>query len=257
MYPRADMQDPWRLVDSGLVEPAESVALDEAILDCHVAGIVPNTLHLYRRRVPTISVGYFQSIGASLRVDECGKRGVAIVRRKSGGSSIYTDRGQLIYGLVVRSADVPAGPDEAFRMICTALANALSHFGVPARYRPLNDVEVEGRKISGSAQLRRKGSVLVHGTVLVDTDVETMDAVLIVDRTKSPDIPRPSRRIVTLSSLLATVPDMESVKARVAGEFEKTFGVQFEAGELTSAEKVAAKKLVDERYSQKDWNFRF
>jgi len=50
---------------------------------------------------------------------------------------------------------------------------------------------------------------------------------------------------------------MESVKARVAGEFEKTFGVQFEAGELTSAEKVAAKKLVDERYSQKDWNFRF
>lgn len=251
------MQDTWRLVDSDLVGPAESAALDESILDCHVEGIVPNTLHFYRRSVPTVSVGYFQQIGASLRVEECGKRGVAIVRRKSGGSSIYTDRGQLIYGLVVHTADVPASPDETFRVVCTALANALSHFGVPARYRPLNDVEVEGRKISGSAQLRRRGSVLVHGTVIVDTDVETMDAVLVVDRTKNPDLPRPSRRIVTLSNLLSSVPEMESVKAQVAKEIAKMFGVQFEEGELTSAEKVATKKLVEERYSQKDWNFRF
>jgi len=251
------MQEVWRLVDSDLVSPAESAALDEAILESHVVGVVPNTLHFYRRSSPTVSVGYFQRIDDSVRADECDRRGVAIVRRKSGGSSIYTDSGQLIYGLVVSAADIPPRPEESFRLLCTALAKAISHFGVLAMYRPLNDVEVQGRKISGSAQLRRKGSVLQHGTVLVDTDLETMDAVLRVDRMKNPDIQKPSQRIVTLGNLLSSVPDMATVKARVVAEIESALGIQFKVGELTSSEKVMVKKLVRERYSQKEWNYRF
>jgi lipoate-protein ligase A len=251
------MQDSWRLVDSDLVSPAESAALDEAILESHLAGAVPNTLHFYRRSVPTVSVGYFQRMDSSVIVEECDRRGVSIVRRKSGGSSIYTDSGQLIYGLVVHASDIPASPEESFRVLCTALAKAISHFGVDARYRPLNDVEVEGRKISGSAQLRRKGSVLQHGTVLVDTDLETMDAVLRVDKAKNPDIRKPSQRVVTMANLVASVPDMDAVKARVVLEIEKALGTQFEMGELTSFERVMVRRLVQERYSQKEWNYRF
>src|SRR3990170_1419224 len=115
----------WRLVDSGLVPPAESAALDEAILEAHVQGAVPGTLHFYRRSLPTVSIGYFQKVADSVDLPECQRRGVSIVRRKSGGSSIYTDSGQLIYGLIIDGCDVPKD-ESAFCVICEALSRALS-----------------------------------------------------------------------------------------------------------------------------------
>ncbi|MGQ9586799.1 MAG: lipoate--protein ligase family protein [Thermoplasmata archaeon] len=247
----------WRLVDSGLVRPAESVAMDDAILEAHIAGAVPNTRHYDRRAVPTISVGYFQKVRESLDLYECTRRGISIVRRKSGGSSIYTDAGQLIYGLVVREMDLPEVRAKSFEFVCSAIARAISSFGVDAKFRPLNDVEVGGRKLSGNAQLRRKGSVLQHGTVIVDTDVCAMDAVLRLDRSKTPSIARPSDRITTLASLLGSVPDMELVKSRLSSEFARAFGVRFEKEGLVAMERETVRRLVEERYSRDEWNLKF
>jgi len=247
----------WRLVDSGLVPPAESAALDEAILEAHIAGEVPNTLHFYIRSEPTISVGYFQKVAESVDLAECERRGVAIVRRKSGGSSVYTDRGQLIYALVVHESDLPAERGDSFRLTCQAIADALRSFGVDAVYGPMNDVEVDGRKISGNAQFRGKGSVLQHGTVVVDTDVPNMDAVLKVSGSRRRDLSRPSDRMTTLASLVGTAPEMEIVKGAMVSAFEEAFDARFSVSSLTELERALVKKLVDERYSKKEWNFRF
>ncbi len=245
----------WRLVDSGLVSPAESAAIDEAILEAHSSGAVPNTLHFYRRHTPTVSIGYFQKVSESVDLDECRRRGVALVRRRSGGSSIYTDPGQLIYGLVVGDDDVPDELAESFKLICTAIARAVSSFGVDAVYRPLNDVEVGGRKISGNGQLRRRGSVLQHGTVIVDTDIANMDSVLRAP--KRSGIRRPSERVTTLASLLGRAPDMDLVKGAIAFEFGETFGAEFKASGLTRAESSLVERLVRERYGTDDWNLKF
>ena len=251
------MPSEWRLVDSGVVEPPESAALDEAILDAHSKGEAPNTLHLYRRSVPTISLGYFQKAAEVVDLDECARRGVALIRRKSGGSAIYTDSGQLIYGLVVSEGDLPGGRSESFRTICSAIAKAISLFGVDARFRPPNDVEVDERKVSGNAQLVRKGSVLQHGTILVDTDVENMAAVLRVDRSKSQTLTRASDRVATLSSILGHPPEMQDVKDNLVREIGAAFGSEFVRQPLSSEEKESVRSLADERYSRRDWNFRF
>jgi lipoate-protein ligase A len=244
------------LVDSGLVSPPESVALDDAMLEAHIEGAIPSTLHYYIRDRPTVSVGYFQKVSESVDAAEASKRGVAIVRRKSGGSSIFTDSGQLIYGLVMHESEFPSGMSESFSLICSAIARALSSFGLDARYRPLNDVEVDGRKLSGNAQLRRKGSVLQHGTVIVQTDLEAMDAVLKVDRSKNPSLSRPSKRVASLSSLLGRIVSIDEVKERMTSEFSKTFQVKFENGVLTDHETAIVSKLVAERYSRKEWNMK-
>lgn len=243
-------------MDSGFVEPADSAALDEAILEAHVRGLVPCTLHFYIRSRPTVSVGYFQKVSESLDLGECERWGVAVVRRKSGGRSIYTDRGQLIYGLVVGQDRVPRDPAECFRVVCSALARAISSFGVDARYRPMNDVEIQGRKISGNAQLRRGSSVLQHGTVLVDTDLGMMDRVLRPDRMIVSALTRPSDRVVTLSALLGKAPDMVDLKARVAAEIASTFSVEFEEAPLTGFERALVRSLVEQRYGLRAWNFK-
>ena len=96
----------WRLVDSGLAEPAFTAAADEAIALAVSEGKVSNTLHFYRRKVPTISLGYFQEVEKSLDMDFCRQNDIQILRRVSGGSAIYTDPGHLIYGLAVDEASL-------------------------------------------------------------------------------------------------------------------------------------------------------
>jgi lipoate-protein ligase A len=247
----------WRLVDSGLVPPADSAAIDEAVLESHVAGEVPDTLHFYRRRTPTISLGYFQRVGESVNLPECERRGVSLVRRKSGGSSIYTDPGQLIYGLVLHEKELPTDRTDSFCAVCSALADAIRSFGVDAKFRPLNDVEVGGRKISGNAQLRRRGSVLQHGTILVDADLDAMDSVLKVVRSKREDVTKPSDRVTTMRSLLGVAPQMEVVKQRVVDAISAKFKVAFEKEGLSDHEESTVRSLVDDCYGRKEWNFKF
>lgn len=241
----------WRLVDSGTVPSPESAAIDEAILEAHSERSVPDTLHFYVRSSPTVSVGHFQRVRETLDLDACDRLGVHIVRRGSGGSSIYTDRGQLIYGLVVGADELPPTPEASFALVCGALAGALRSFGIDARHRPVNDIEVGGRKVSGSAQLRRRGSVLQHGTVIVDTDLRVMDAVLMHGEGR-----KPSDRVSTLAALLGRPPDMEELKVRVKDAVSDAFGVRMENGPLTRGESDYVERLVKERYSRDDWNLR-
>jgi len=245
----------WRLIDSGLVNPPESAAIDEAVLEAHSSGTAPNTLHFYVRSVPTVSLGYFQKVSESIDIEECRRRGVALVRRRSGGSSIYTDSGQLIYGLVVGQEDLPRDLADSFRVVCGAIAKALRSFGVEAEYRPLNDVEVLGKKVSGNAQLRRGGSVLQHGTVLVQTDLEMMDAVLKVPRGSG--LSRPSERVTTLASLLGAAPEMHLVKDAIVFQFGEAFSASFERASLTREEASSVERLVSERYGRDEWNLKF
>jgi lipoate-protein ligase A len=174
----------------------------------------------------------------------------------SGGSSIYTDQGQLIYGLVVRESDIPGPREESFGRVCGAIASAISTFGLEAVHRPVNDVEVDGKKVSGSAQLRRKGSVLQHGTVIVDTDLEAMDALLRPARSGKATGKRPSERVATLSGLKGQSVDIGSVKDKVAEELARTFEVGFGKGELTQNELETIARLVSERYGKREWNMR-
>lgn len=238
-----------RLVDSGLVDPPASAATDEAILERHSRGGSPDTIHFYVRRSPTVSVGYFQKVRESVDLDACRRLGVSVIRRGSGGSSIYTDRGQLIYALVLGEDALPETPDESFALVCGGIARALCTFGVEARHRPVNDVEVAGRKVSGSAQLRRRGSVLVHGTVIVDTDLSVMDAVL---RPRGGQ--RPSERVANMSSLLGAPVPMGEVKSRLTSSLSGVLGATVEPGFLTGPEEDAVGLLVKERYSRDEWN---
>jgi lipoate-protein ligase A len=244
------MSGAWRLIDSGQVQPPESAAIDDAILTCHAEGFVPSTLHFYTRSKPTVSIGYFQRAAEALDLEECRRRDVAIVRRRSGGSAIYTDPGQLVFAVIATRDEVSGEGANPFARVCGAVADALRSFGLDAKHRPMNDVEIGGRKVSGSAQLRRHGSVLHHGTVIVDSDIEAMDAVL---RCASP---RPSARVTTLSSLLPEAPRLDDLKAVIADAVGVAFDAGFVGGTLVDREEEIIATAVRECYSRKEWNLR-
>jgi lipoate-protein ligase A len=245
----------WRLVDSGIISPERSAAADEAILNARGRSQVPDTLHFYIRDRPTVSIGYNRQVAESVDLAAVDSLGVSIVRRLSGGSAVYTDQGQLIFSLALSGSVLPSDIEESYALVCSGIVRGLSSIGIEASYKPINDVLVDGCKISGSAQLRRGGFVLHHGTLLVDTDLNAMTSVLkpVADSVDSPHVPK---KLTCLRDLMGFAPVMSSVKKAVVNGVADVFDVQIQPGSLTEAECAETTVLVNEKYGRKEWNWR-
>ena len=247
-----------RLVDTDVERPQLTAAIDEALLDARMARRSDDTVHLYRRRPASVSIGYFQRAGDVADLDACRGDGVPVVRRISAGGAIYTDERQLVYALTHRPSRAIRAV-EGFDLVCGAIVRALDRLGVRGAGREgVNDVVVGTAKVSGSAQVVRRGTHLLHGTVLVDVDREALGRYL------RPGAPKeavrghasPADRIATLAEVLGAPPPMGRVKALVAEELARAVEGELEPGHLDDRERTEALRLEEERYSRDEWNLR-
>ena len=233
------MSSKWRLLDTGVQHAHYNMALEKVLLTSCTTGDVPNTLHVLEF-IPCVLMGYNQSVGDAIDEEFCKKNQIEINRRISGGGCIYTDGGTLGWEIIAKKGTpgIPENIESMYRKLCEGLILALAGFGVEAAYRPLNDVEVGGRKISGTGGTELSDSFIFHGTVLVDFDVETMIKALKVPLIKMSDkqVTDFKQRTVCLKELLGYAPKMSEVKTRLAAAFEKMLGIEFENGGLSAFE---------------------
>jgi lipoate-protein ligase A len=241
----------WRVVDLGIMEPALTAAMDEAILTFRSAGYTENTLSFYSRDHPTVSLGYFEKAAECIDLDLCHDLDIKVVRRLSGGNAIYTDPGQIIYTVTIEADLVPENPKDSYPLICGGVVNALKMLGIEAEHKPLNDVVVKGRKISGSAQTRKAGVVLQHGTVIVDSDLGLMMRVI----RQRPGKPRNVDGMTSIARESGRKVDMDEVKLALVGGFEKAFRVRIQEGALSCDEQEMAKRLSEEKYGKEVFTF--
>ena len=130
----------WRLIDTDIANPYYVTAADEAISQARKENKAPNTLHFYRRNPATISVGRSRKIHDDINLDQCIKNNVNIVRRTSGGGTIFTDKDCLIFGLVFDSKDIGLkSSQDIFENICNLIVKSLKRFNISAEYKPPND----------------------------------------------------------------------------------------------------------------------
>jgi lipoate-protein ligase A len=233
------------------MSPALTAATDEAILTFRSGGHVGNTLSFYSRDRPTVSLGYFEKAAECIDLDLCRELGIEVVRRLSGGSAIFTDPGQIIYTATVGADLIPENPKESYPLICGGVVNALQSLGIEAEHKPLNDVVVKGRKISGSAQTRKAGVVLQHGTVIVDSDLDLMMRVI----RQRPGKPRSVDGMTSVTKELGRKVDIGEVKVALVTGFEKAFGAKIAPGALSCDERELAKRLSEEKYGKEVFTF--
>jgi lipoate-protein ligase A len=227
------MSERWRLVDTGLRPAAQNIALDRALLEARRADEVPSTLRFLR--FPRCAlVGSRQSVEQELDLEYCRAAGVAIQRRLTGGDLMCLDPRQLMWELVLHRRDVGAADLQAIaRRLNHAAAAAVSALGAGARYRPRNDIEVDGRKVCDGAGVFDGVALLYQGALLVDADpAELMRASRLAGA--DPDAAR--GRYASLKDLLGPPPDAALVKRRLAEAFESEFDVEFGEGDLTLSE---------------------
>ena len=249
---------PWRLVYLSEYDGYWNMAIDEAMLILRARNRIPNTLRLYVFKPSAVTVGYFQSPMEEVNIDYCKKHGIAIVRRITGGGAVYHDeRGEVTYAVVVDERDAPKDIIESYKFFCGGLVEALRVLGLAAEFRPINDILISGRKVSGSAQTRRRGAILQHGTLMYDTDISVLAVVLKVvpEKLKDKGVSKLEERVITVSKALGRKVGRDEVAKAMIKGFSKALGVDFEEGELTREELELAEKLVREKYSLDKWNF--
>jgi len=237
------VRDPsaWRLLDTGLRPAAENMALDQVLLESHQEGRSPNTLRFLRFE-PCVLVGYHQKVAHEVWQDFCTEHGIAVNRRITGGGTIYFDPLHLGWELYFdRSVFGTGDMGQLSERICRAAAAGLQRLGVDAHFRPRNDIEVNGRKISGTGGAFDGSSVIFQGTVLVDAELEKMLGALRVapEKLSKRQIKDIGERLTTVKAVLGGAEiTWEQVKAELAAGFAEELGIALEPGELNATEEA-------------------
>ncbi|MCG2750347.1 MAG: lipoate--protein ligase family protein [Desulfobacteraceae bacterium] len=246
----------WRLLDQGPMTAAENMALDDTLLELKGQGKTPDTIRFLQFLPRAVLVGFHQAIDAEIRTDYCRSHGIDINRRITGGGAIFLDEGQLGWEIICDKGffDVKFVDQNLFRKLCVPLITALERLGVASVFRPRNDVEINGRKISGTGGTEFHGAFLFHGTLLIDFDVDTMLRTLQipVEKLKAKEIDSLKERVTCLKWELEKTPPLEEIKAAVIYGFEKHFGIELVTGGLTEIEDKYFKGRIA-YYQSKEW----
>jgi len=205
-------------------------------------------LRIYGWSKPCISIGYFQNID-EVNYKKCNEKNVDVVRRITGGGAVFHDM-ELTYSFVTKN--FPQSILESYKEICEIIIQALKNLGLDAKFSPLNDVTVNEKKVCGNAQTRKNNTLLQHGTILLDVDVEKMFSLLNVPIEKISDkkISDVKNRVAGISKTFDQVSDALKSAAR------DVFGCELVPFKLNQEELESCQKLMDEKFSSENWTFR-
>jgi len=255
----------WRLLKLEVNDAFTNMAIDEAIITARIKGLVPNTLRFYQWKPSAVSVGRFQDVSNDVQVENCYRQGVDIVRRITGGGTVYHDsQGEITYSVVAKEEDFgTTDVVHAYTTICNGLIEAAKILGVNADFNPGDpkncpNIAVQGKKISGSAQFHKGGVLLQHGTFLLDADLEKMFTFLRVPWAKTiTDVVCLAReRLTSIKIELGKVLSIEEAYRALIKGFERALGVKLTEFALTIHEGKLAQKLRRDKFSTEGWNLK-
>jgi lipoate-protein ligase A len=269
----------WRLLITPPAPGAWNMAVDEAILEHTQVGRGESlpTLRLYAWDPACLSLGHAQPF-ADVDTVRLQERGWEVVRRATGGRAIlHTD--ELTYS-VIGSADEPiltGGVLESYNRIALALLSAVKHLDLPVEMKehagrsgPTStnpvcfevpstyEITVDGRKLIGSAQARKREGVLQHGSLPLTGDLTRICQALVFENesARAEASKRLLARATTVESALGWAVSWETAAQKFIQAFESELGLCFEKGELSESESSRTEELVKEKYGHPSWTER-
>jgi lipoate-protein ligase A len=270
----------WRVVNSGINHAAMNMAVDEAIMLAHSLGEVPPTLRFYGWQPAAVSLGYFQR-ETEIDRSECDRLGIDIVRRLTGGRAVLHEA-ELTYSIVVQEKEplIPPTISASYQFFSKGLLAGLKQLGINAQMsmpreaysqsKPQKqlssaacfdapshyEITYEGRKLAGSAQVRKSGVILQHGSILLEFSPERMAAVL---GFHSPEkrqtmIEILTRRATSIDEILGRSVGWQEVYDAMVENFGAVIGAKLQQGSLIEKEVKTSKQLAALKYNQPSWN---
>ncbi len=265
----------WRVIYSPPAPGAWNMAVDEAILEGVAKGKSLPTLRLYAWDPPCLSLGYAQPI-SDVDLQALKSHGWHLVRRPTGGRAIlHTD--ELTYSIIGRQDDprLAGSVVESYQRLSLALLRALQSLGIPAiaEANPVlpagsdprgavcfevpstYEITINHKKIIGSAQARRKGMVLQHGSFPLQGDLRRITTALNFqdEAQRLRAAQRVQVRAATAEEILGVAPTWEMTAAAFASAFEQVLSLEIAQDGLNDFETEIANRLVEEKYNHPAW----
>ncbi|MCA0983988.1 lipoate--protein ligase family protein [Halobacillus yeomjeoni] len=266
----------WYFVDSGHRTPAINMALDEALMKWHRQGDIPPVLRFYGWEPAGLSVGYFQKVKGKIDLDGVERHGYELVRRQTGGRAVLHDK-ELTYSVIVSEEHeaMPASVKEAYLVISKGLLEGFRELGVQAEFAvPEGSLDVtgsavcfeepswyelivEGKKAAGSAQTRKKGIILQHGSIPIDVDDVKLFDMFIYKNERIKERARKAfgNKAVAINQIKDEPVTFDDTKKAFKKGFENGLDIHLEPFELSDEQWQEVEKIANEKYSTDEWNY--
>jgi len=249
--------DAWRYIDSGPLSGPDNMAIDEAVLESHLAGDTPPTLRVYGWHPPAVSLGRFQRANSSLDLAACRDLGIDVVRRPTGGRAILHTAEEVTFSLIVSAARLgTTGVMDSYRVLAGGIISALRLLGLDARLversslaptpaaqdpacfavKARCDLVVGASKLVGSAQVQRHGVILQQNSLPLRIHLDDWRAVF-----RRPDDAPEAAGLCDVATQPVKYSD---VAAALREGFASAFGVTFDDSGLTERELAFAHDLA-------------
>jgi len=238
------------LIEAG---PERQMAIDEAILRNFDRGNTIPTFRFFRFKPSSITLGYSQSVEETIDVQTCEDYDIPYVRRITGGGTVFHDYdGEVTYSVVTEK--IEGDIEESFRELLVPIMETLEEFGLEPEFKPYNDVLVNRKKISGSAQRRGKKGLLQHGTLMFATDLEKLAEILKIDNKKLQEKGADSflDLVTTMEKETGKKSDPNELIEVMKDKYEDYFGKKIKKEKLKDEEIELADEL-EEKYGSKKW----
>ena len=238
------------LVDYPCTDPRFNLALEQYVFD--TLPREKNYIMLWQNDNAVI-VGKHQNTVEEVNSRYVEEKGITVVRRLSGGGAVYHDLGNLNFTIIKEMPE--DGMPYDFRFFCEPVAALLRSLGVNAETSGRNDITVDGMKFSGNAQYIKKGRIMHHGTIMIDSDLSVLAKVLRVpdDKISSKGIKSVRSRVTNLREHLSGDITMERFKSLLITSL--CGGKEPEKYELTGEDLKAVQQLRDSVYATWEWNY--
>lgn len=275
------MTETWNFINTGSRDPFYNMALDEALLNFVSRGEIDPVIRFYTWDPATLSIGYFQRLTKEIDIDKVNEKGYGLVRRQTGGRGVLHDK-ELTYSVIVPEShpEMPSTITEAYRVISEGLLQGFkslgfdAHFAIPRTKEEKDKLKqprsavcfdspswyelvVEGRKIAGSAQVRQKGVILQHGSLLQDIDIEDLFDMFKFknDRLKAKMKEAFVEKAVAINDISDRHITIEEMEEAFEKGFKQGLNIDFKPLTLTDAQQQEVNELI-EKYKSDEWNYR-
>ena len=202
---------------------------------------------------PAVIVGSYQNICREVHVSALYKQGIPVLRRISGGGTVYHDRGNVNYTLILNCCSYPG-----YDSVLEPVVRALCEIGVPAHKNRASDIAIGDLKISGSAQRSAGGKLLHHGTLLFQSDLHVLDHITTHRKNECFHSNGTESSICTVTNI-----QNHLAQPMTINEFKERFTAHMLAGSasparhmtLTAEQESEIRQLAEKKYKSWEWTW--
>lgn len=259
------MQEVWGFLNTGHLDAATNMALDEALLKWHAAGDIPPTLRFYGWHKPSLSIGQFQKIEGRIDLNALDTHGCEWVRRLTGGSAVLHDD-ELTYSIVVSENHpaIPSSVSKAYQVLTKGLYEGYKNLGIHASYAnptreesvkgrsqvcfeqaAVSELLIDGKKLSGNAQVRKDGVLLQHGSIPMSIDTDMLFDLFIYPSERLKERKRIAfkDKAIAINEVTGVNHTYDMLVDAFYDGFQKGLGVKFEPLTLTDEHWQTVQKI--------------